>query len=172
MFHHVSQENDTKALCEKLKGRYERKTTQNKTFVTRKLMNLKLKGGRYVAKHLSEFQDLANQMVAMKLIINDELQALLFLSSLPDNYETLVVSLNNSTPNDVLQLATVKDSLFNEESRRKDMGKHNAQALVTKNMSKSKSRHFKEHGKSKSIIIERKIQVFLLQQKMSHKKKL
>ena len=81
---------------------------------------------------------------------NDELQALLFLSSLPDNYENLVVSLNNSTPNDVLQLATVKDSLFNEESRRKDMGKDNAQALVTKNMSKSKSRHFKEHGKSKS----------------------
>ena len=150
MFHHVSQENDTEALCEKLKGRYERKTTQNKTFVTRKLMNLKLKGGRYVAKHLSEFQDLANQMVAMKLIINDELQALLFLSSLPDNYETLVVSLNNSTPNDVLQLATVKDSLFNEESRRKDMGKDNAQVLVTKNMRKSKSRHFKEHGKSKS----------------------
>jgi len=89
-------------------------------------MNLKLKGRRYVAKHFSEFQDLVNQIVAMKLIIDDELQALLFLSFLPDNYETLVVSLSNSTPNDVLQLATVKDSLFNEESRRKDMGKDNA----------------------------------------------
>ena len=89
-------------------------------------MNLKLKGRRYVAKHLSEFQDLVNQIVAMKLIIDDELQALLFLSFLPDNYETLVVSLSNSTPNDVLQIATVKDSLFNEESRRKDMGKDNA----------------------------------------------
>ena len=89
-------------------------------------MNLKLKGRRYVAKHFSEFQDLVNQIVAMKLIIDDELQALLFLSFLPDNYETLVVSLSNSTPNDVLQIATVKDSLFNEESRRKDMGKDNA----------------------------------------------
>ena len=97
------------------------------------LVNLKLKEGRSVAKHLSEFQELVTQMVIMKLIIDDELQALLLLSSLHDHYETLVVSLNNSAPNCVLQLAMVKDRLFNEETRRKYMGKDNAQALITKN---------------------------------------
>ena len=45
-------------------------------------MNLKLKEGKSIAEHLSEFQDLVNQMVTMKLVINDELQALLLLSSL------------------------------------------------------------------------------------------
>ena len=49
------------------------------------LVNLKLKEGRSVAKHLSEFQDLVNHMVTMKMIIDDELQALLLLSSLPDS---------------------------------------------------------------------------------------
>ena len=58
-------------------------------------------------------------MVTMKLIIDDELQVLLHLSSLPDSWETLVVSLSNSAPNGVLQLAMVRDSLFNEETRRK-----------------------------------------------------
>uniref|UniRef100_A0A2N9EH16 Integrase catalytic domain-containing protein n=1 Tax=Fagus sylvatica TaxID=28930 RepID=A0A2N9EH16_FAGSY len=66
----------------------------------------------------------------MNLVVDDELQALLLLSSLPDSWETLVVSLSNSAPNGVLQLAMVKDSLFNEETRRKDMGKDDAQALV------------------------------------------
>ena len=126
VFHHVSQETNVEALWEKLKGLYERKTAQNKAFVARKLVNLKLKVGRSVVQHLSEFQDLVNQMVTMKLIIDDELQALLLLSSLPNSWETLVVSLSNSTPNGVLQLAMVKDSLFNEETRRKDMGKDNA----------------------------------------------
>ena len=65
-------------------------------------------------------------MVTTKLIIVDDLQALLLLSSLPDNWETLVVLLSNSAPNGVLQLAMVKDSLFNEKKRRKDMGKDNA----------------------------------------------
>ena len=119
VFHHISQETNTEALWEKLKGLYEKKTAQNKGFVARKLVNLKLKEGRSVVEHLSEFQDLVNQMVTMKLIIDDNLQALLLLSSLLDSWETLVVSFSNSAPNGVLQLAMVKDSLFNEETRRK-----------------------------------------------------
>ena len=38
------------------------------------------------------------------------------------------MSLSNSASNGALQLAIVKDSLFNEETRRKDMGKDIAQA--------------------------------------------
>ena len=60
VFRHVSQETNAKAFWEKLKGLYERKTTQNKAFVARKLVNLKLKEGRSIAEHLSEFQDLVN----------------------------------------------------------------------------------------------------------------
>ena len=89
-------------------------------------------------------------MVAMKLVIDDELQALLLLSSLLDSWETLVVSLSNSAPNGVLQLAMVKDSLLSEETRRKDMGKDIAQALVIENKGRSKSRSSKGRGKSKS----------------------
>ena len=109
-----------------MRGIYEKKTAQNKAFVARKVVNLKLKEGRSVAEHLSEFQDLVNQMVTMKLIIDYELQVLLLLSSFPNSWETLVVLLSNSAPNGVLQLAMVKDSLFNEKKRRKDMGKDNA----------------------------------------------
>jgi hypothetical protein len=86
----------------------------------------------------------------MNLVLDDELQALLLLSSLPDSWETLVVSLSNSTPNGVLQLAMVKDSLFNEETRRKDMAKDDAQALVTENRGRSKGRNSKGSGKSRS----------------------
>jgi hypothetical protein len=109
-----------------LESLYERKTAQNKAFAIRKLTHLKLKEGRSVVEHLSEFQDLVNQLTRMNLMEDDELQALLLLSSLPDSWETLVVSLSNSAPNGVLQLAMVKDSLFNEETRRKDMGKDDA----------------------------------------------
>ena len=81
----MSQETNAKALWEKLRSLYERKTTQNKAFIARKLVNLKLKEGKSIVEHLSEFQDLVNQMVTMKLVIDDELQALLLLSSLPNS---------------------------------------------------------------------------------------
>ena len=86
----------------------------------------------------------------MNLVIDDELQTLLLLSSLPDSWETLVVSPSNSTPNGMLQLAIVKDSLLNEETRKKDMGKDIAHALVTENRRRSKSRSSKGRGKSRS----------------------
>ena len=56
-----------------MKGLYERKIAQNKAFVARKLVNLKLEEGRSIAEHFSKFQDLVNQMVTIKLIIDDEL---------------------------------------------------------------------------------------------------
>uniref|UniRef100_A0A2N9IAG3 CCHC-type domain-containing protein n=1 Tax=Fagus sylvatica TaxID=28930 RepID=A0A2N9IAG3_FAGSY len=150
VFHHVSQETKADTLWKKLESLYERKTAQNKAFAIRKLAHLKLKEGRSVAEHLSEFQDLVNQLTRMNLVVDDELQALLLLSSLPDSWETLVVSLSNFAPNGVLQLAMVKDSLFNEETRRKDMGKDDAQALVTENRGRSRGRNSKGRGKSRS----------------------
>ena len=55
VFHHVSQETNAEALWEKIRSHYERKTTQNKAFIARKLVNLKLKEGKSIAEHLSEF---------------------------------------------------------------------------------------------------------------------
>ena len=60
------------------------------------------------------------------------------------------MSLSNSTPNDVLQLAMVKDNLLDEETRRKDMAKDIAQALATVNKGRNKSRNSKGWGKSRS----------------------
>ena len=79
----------------------------------KRLVNLKYKEGRSITEHTNEFQGLVDQLVTMKIILNDELQALLFLSSLPDSWETLVVLVNNSAPNMKLTL--------NEESRRKSV---------------------------------------------------
>lgn len=53
--------------------------------------------------------------------IEDAVQALILLSSLPDSWETLVISLSNSAPNGQLTIDMMKDSLFNKESRRKDI---------------------------------------------------
>ncbi|KAF7151915.1 hypothetical protein RHSIM_Rhsim02G0085400 [Rhododendron simsii] len=101
---------------------YQSKTSRNKALLMRRLVNLKLRSGDSVAVHSSEFQNLVNQLDSVGLKFDDELQALLLLSSLPDNWETLVVSLSNSATDGKLSMSIVKDALFNEEARRKEMG--------------------------------------------------
>ena len=73
-----------------------------------------------MVKHISSFQGIVNKLVAMKMKIDDEMQTSLLFSSLPDSWETLVVRVTNSTTNGILTMEIVKDSLLNEEARRKE----------------------------------------------------
>ncbi|CAL5350460.1 unnamed protein product [Camellia sinensis] len=145
VFHHVAQETDAYALWIKLEGMYQSKTARNKALLMRRLVNLKLKGGISVAEHTSEFQNLVNQLTTVKMELDDEMQALLLLSSLPDSWETLVVSLSNSAPEGKLTMSMVTDALFSEEARKKEMGGDQSHALVTENKSRGRGR-----GRSKS----------------------
>lgn len=55
----------------------------------------------------------------MKLLLDDEVQTLLVLSSLPDSWKTLMVSLSNLASNSVMTMDMVKDNIFNEEAKKK-----------------------------------------------------
>lgn len=131
VFHHVTQETDAYVLWTMLEGMYQSKTTQNNALVMRRLVNLKLKNGVFVTKHNSEFKNLVNQLATVKMPLDDEMQAVLLLSSLPDNWETLVVSLSNSTPEGKLTMSMVTNAMHNEVTRRKDMRGNQSHALVT-----------------------------------------
>ena len=48
--------------------------------------------------YLSDFQGLGKPIENLKMNSDDEVQVLILLSSLPNSWETLVVSLNNSAP--------------------------------------------------------------------------
>jgi gag-polypeptide of LTR copia-type len=69
------------------------------------MVNIKYQEGSLVSDHLSRFQDCANHLSTMKMVLDEELQDLILLSSLPDSWEILVMSLSNSAPNGVVTLA-------------------------------------------------------------------
>ncbi|KAF5930143.1 hypothetical protein HYC85_031016 [Camellia sinensis] len=108
------------------------KTARNEALLMRRLVNLKVKGVS-VAEHTSEFQNLVNRLATIKMELDDEMQALLLLSSLPDSWETLVVSFSNSAPEGKLTMSMVTNALFSEEARKKDMSGDQSHALVTEN---------------------------------------
>ncbi|GFZ06608.1 hypothetical protein Acr_18g0007780 [Actinidia rufa] len=134
VFHHVAQETSAYDLWIKLEEMYQAKTSRNKALLMRRLVNLKLQRETTVAEHTSEFQSLVNQLTSVDLQFDDEMQALLLLSSLPESWETLVGSLSNSAPNGKLTTSMVMNALFNEEARRREMGstdQSESQALVS-----------------------------------------
>lgn len=86
----------------------------------------------------------------MGMVIDDELQALLLLGSLLDNWETFVITVSNSAPDGKLTMDNVKSNLLNEETKRKTSSFDSSQAFVEENRGRSKSRGPKGHGRSVS----------------------
>lgn len=113
--------NDTNAyeLWHKLEAMYARKNALNNVSLMRKLVMLDYNDSDSIVVHLNDFQGLVNQLFAMKMNLDNELQALLLLCSLPESWDTLVVSLSNSAPQGKLTMEIVKASLLNEETRRR-----------------------------------------------------
>ena len=86
----------------------------------------------------------------MKITFDDELQALLLLSSLPESWETLVVTVSNSAPDGVVTVSQVTSSMLNEETRRKSSGSSHFEALVMENRGRGRSKSRAPHNRDKS----------------------
>jgi len=155
IFHHVANDTYAFKLWQKLESIYERKTAMNMALVIKRLAKLECRDGSSVIEHLNVFQGRINQLSAMKINLDDEVQALLLLSSLPDSWNTLVVSLSNSSPDGKLTLEMVKNNLLNEEARRKEKGNNlsssfDAYVAENKDESRGRSQVKMQHGSSKS----------------------
>lgn len=76
-------------LQKKLKSVSKQKTTGDNIFLLKKLVNMKLKWGILMTDHFNAFQSMENQLVAMKMVMDGEMQASMLLCSLPNNWKTI-----------------------------------------------------------------------------------
>lgn len=135
VFHHDAQETIAYMLWAKLETLDERKTVQNKASTIRRFVNLKYRETQSVFEHLSDFQRLVRQLTNMKMVLEDELQALLLLSSLPYKCSNI---------------GHGKDNMFSEESRMKEQRMMSeSDALVTEYHGISIHKKFHYYRKSR-----------------------
>ena len=115
LYNHVAKETYPHTVGKNLENMYETKNAQVNIFLMLKLMNLKLKEGQSITKHLNYFEGMIAQLSIASLSLDDKTRACLLLGSLPDSWNTLVVSLGNLALERKVTLAMVRNSLFNEE---------------------------------------------------------
>ncbi|WVY90442.1 hypothetical protein V8G54_035956 [Vigna mungo] len=150
LFEHVSTYTDAYELWTKLESMIQKKTLRNKAHLVRRLVKLEHSDDQNMIEHLNTFKGIVNQLMKADMKIDDELQALLLLSSLPESWDTLVVTLSNSAPDGKLSLDNIIDSLLNEESRRKERGSSSySEANVVENRGRSEHRSKGKREKSR-----------------------
>ena len=72
-----------------------------------------------MAEHLNAFNNVVSQLVSVDIKILDEDKCISLLCSLPDSWDSLVVSIGSNTTS--LNFEEVVSSLFSEEMRHNNM---------------------------------------------------
>ena len=75
---------------------FQNKNAANQVSVFRKLVRLRYQHGSNMAEHMNSFQELIHQATSLEVPLADEVLALFLLGSLPDRWETLIVTLGTS----------------------------------------------------------------------------
>ena len=78
----ISREKTTKDWMAALSKMYEKLSASNKIFLMKKLFNLKMVDNGSIVEQLNEFNTLTSQLESIEINFDDEIRALVLLSSL------------------------------------------------------------------------------------------
>jgi hypothetical protein len=98
---------------------FEQKGLASQVFLRRKLINVKFDGNQPMQNHINNVRQLSDQLEAIGDAVKDRELAIIILCSLPERYNSLVISLESRSPED-LTFDMVAGRLLAEEERQKE----------------------------------------------------
>jgi transposase InsO family protein len=148
--HHTIKATTTQEMLSVLSAMYEKPSAVNKVHLMRRLFNLRMKEDTAVSKHLNEFNMTIAQLQSVEITFEDEVIALILLSSLPESWGGTVTAVSASAGKGKLKFDDVRDLIVSEEIRRRESGSTSGSALNTGSRGRSESRQRSNRGRSKS----------------------
>ncbi|KAL5806884.1 hypothetical protein ACOSQ4_029617 [Xanthoceras sorbifolium] len=153
----IVKEKTTAGLITALSNMYEKPSASNKVHLMRRLFNLRMAEGASVAQHLNEHNTITTQLSSVEIEFDEEVRALILLSSLPDSWNATVTAVSSSSGNNKLKFDDVRDLVLSEEIRRRESGEaSSSSALHTESRGRTSerssycSRSKSRRGKSRS----------------------
>ena len=112
----ILKETTTEGFIKALVKLYEKPSALNKVFPMKRLFNMNMSKGGSVADHLNYFSTVTSQLIYVGVKFDDEVRALLFLCSLPEIWNGLVMAISNSVSgSSTLKLDDVFGVILSEE---------------------------------------------------------
>ncbi|KAH9623766.1 hypothetical protein KSS87_001177 [Heliosperma pusillum] len=84
-------------LMNALENMYEKPSATNKVFLMRRLFGLQMHEGTTMADPINDYNVITRQLISsVKIDFDDEIKALILLSSLPNSWDTTVTAISSS----------------------------------------------------------------------------
>jgi hypothetical protein len=127
-------------LWKTLSDTYGNKVTATKIYLIRCLYNLWMKESDSITTHLNEYEGVISQLLAQGMTIDDEIKALLLMSTLPPSWETFVTTVCNASATAVKYSETTS-SILSEDARRKTFVHNSASEAYTVQSTGDRQQH-------------------------------
>lgn len=101
---------------------FETPSNINKIYLINKLVNINKKVSKNVVDYHNEFTSITSRLELEGLLVADELQTLLLMSSLLDSWESLDITVDNSSDSEAFKTSDLASSIFREETHMKNIG--------------------------------------------------
>ena len=111
----IVNEKMAKGLMTALCNMYKKVQASNKVYLMRRLFNMKMSESQVMDKQLNEFNNIMTQLQSVGIDFDDEIKALLILSSLPESWEGIVTAVSSSARGKKLRYDEVRDLVLGEE---------------------------------------------------------
>ena len=126
----IAKEKTTAGLMAALSNMYEKPSASNKVHLMRRLFNLRMNEGASVAQHLNELNTVTTQLSSVEIEFDEEVRALILLSSLPESWNATVTAVSSSSGSNKLKFDDVRDLVLSEEIRRREVGESSTSSVL------------------------------------------
>ena len=130
MAFNVKNVTSTTDIMKVLADTYEKPSASNKVHLMRRQFNLKMVDSTRVADHVNDFNGIISQLSSVEINFDDEIMALILLSSLPESWSATVTAVSSSSRNQTMKLADIRGLILIEDIRRKDLEGPSSSALI------------------------------------------
>ena len=114
----IVKEKTTSGLLKALSNMNEKPSAMNKVYLMRGLFNLQMSETRSVSDHINEFNMIVSQLNSVDINFEDEIKALILMSSLPDSWDTVVATISSSRGSEKLKFDEIRDVVLSESIRK------------------------------------------------------
>ena len=80
----------------------------------------------FVSDHINEFNTIVSQLNYVDINFEDEIKALILISSLPESWDTIVAAIGSSRGYEKLKFDEIRDVVLSKSIRKREVGIHQA----------------------------------------------
>ncbi|KAJ0941738.1 putative RNA-directed DNA polymerase [Helianthus annuus] len=120
----IQKKTSARGMMAALSNMYEKPSAANKVYLIRQLVNTSMREGDSVTTHINNLNSILSRLVSVNIKFDDEVQALLLLSSLrlPDSWSGTVTAVSSSLDTSKFTFAKMRDLILGEDVRRRNSG--------------------------------------------------